>query len=365
METARTHVRLDELGRILVIRLGALGDVVRTIPGVQALRAAAPQAKIAWLVDDRCAAILEGLPYVDECLVLPRRELRAASRNPLAWGRWLHLWRSFRRRIRAWRADAVFDFHGLFKTGVLTRCARAPLRIGYVRGHSKEGSWRAYNVLVDPGPVRIPRLERNLALVEKFGAKRPAGPPELTFTQAHRARVEDILARLDASRVVALVPGSSRARKHKRWPPGHFAALADLLAAKAGLIPLVVSGPGEQELAARIRAAARCDVRLAPPVSLKELALLLGRSCCAVGADTGPMHIASIMRTPVVTILGPTDPVQNRPLPYSPSRLLEPDADVPHAQRRAADVPPERVFEAVTELLRQANDAKGRKQPGT
>ena len=357
MDAARAEVRLDELRRILVIRLGALGDVVRTIPAVQALRAAAPQAKIAWLVDDRCAAILEGLPYVDELLVLPRRELRAASRNPLAWGRWLRLWRSFRRRIRAWCADAVFDFHGLFKTGVLTRCARARLRIGYVRGHNKEGSWRAYNVLVDPGPVRIPRLERNLALVEHFGAKRPAGPPELAFTEAERARVEGFFARLDASRVVALVPGSSRARKHKRWPPGQYAALADLLTDKAGLTPLVVWGPGEEELAAQIRAAARCDVRVAPPVSLKELALLLGRSRCVVGADTGPMHIASIMSTAVVTILGPTDPVQNRPLPYSPSRIVEPDTDVPYARRRAADVPPERVFEAVAEVLAQQRNA--------
>lgn len=351
MDAAHTEVRLDELRRILVIRLGALGDVVRTIPAIQALRAAAPQAKIAWLVDDRCAAILEGLLYVDELLVLPRRELRAASRNPLAWGRWLRLWRSFRRRIRAWRADAVFDFHGLFKTGVLTRCARARLRIGYVRGHSKEGSWRAYNVLVDPGPVRIPRLERNLALVENFGAKRPAGPPELAFTEAERARVEKFFAKLDASRVVTLVPGSSRARKHKRWPAGHYAALADLLAGKAGLIPLVVWGPGEEELAAEIRAVARCDVRLAPPVSLKELALLLGRSRCVVGGDTGPMHIASIMGTPVVTILGPTDPVQNRPLPYSPSRIVEPDTDEPYARRRTADVPPERAYEALTNLL--------------
>lgn len=357
MGVARTEVRLDELRRILVIRLGALGDVVRTIPAVQALRAAAPQAKIAWLVDDRCAAILEGLPDVDECLVLPRRELRAASRDPLAWGRWLRLWRSVRRRIRAWRADAVFDFHGLFKTGVLTRCARARLRIGYVRGHSKEGSWRAYNVLVDPGPVRIPRLERNLALVENFGAKRPAGPPELAFTEAERAKIEAFFSRLDASRVVTLFPGASRAGQRKRWPSPHYGALADLLVEKLGLTALVVCGPGEEPLANEIQKAARNEVPVAPAVSVKELALLLGRSRCYIGGDTGPMHIASVMGTPVVMIIGPCDPVISRPMPYSPWRIVEPDTDEPYARRRTADVPVERAYEAVTNLLAQEGDA--------
>ncbi len=359
MAARPADVRLDQLGRIIVIRLGALGDVVRTIPAVQALRAAAPQARIAWLVDDRCAGILEGLRYVDELLVVPRRELRAASRNPLAWPRWLRTWRTFRRELEAWRAGAVFDFHGLFKTGVLTRSTRAPLRIGYVHGHSKERSWRAYNVLVDAGPVRISRFERNLALVERLGAKRLTTPPELFFTEAERAKIEAFFSPLDASRVVALFPGASRAGRLKRWPPRHYGALADLLVEKLGLIPLIVWGPGEEAFLEEIRATARSDVLVAPPVSIKELALLLGRSRCYVGGDTGPMHIASVMGTPVVMIIGPSDSVISRPMPYSPWRIVEPAMDEPHTRRRTADVPPEKVFEAVAALLDEPKAARG------
>jgi len=354
MRKRPSDVHLDQLGRIIVIRLGALGDVVRTIPAVQALRAAAPQARIAWLVDDRCAPILESLRYVDERLVLPRRELRAASRNPFAWPRWFRTWRAFRRRLEAWRADAVFDFHGLFKTAVLTRRTRAPLRIGYVRGHSKEGSWRAYNVLVDPGPVRSPRLERNLALVEHFGGKRLTEPPELTFGEAERAKIEAFFSTLDASRVVALIPGSSRSRRHKRWPAQHFAALADLLVERLDLTPLVVTGPGEEELVKEIHSRAHHEVLVAPPVSQKELAVLLGRCRGCIGGDTGPMHIASIMRTPVVVILGPTDPVQNQPMPFTPWRIVEPKTDEPRARRRTADVSPGQVLEAVASVLGEA-----------
>ena len=350
-------VQLDQLERMIVVRLGSLGDIVRTMPAVQALRAAAPQARIAWRVDDRWAGILEGLQYVDELLVVPRAELRAASRNPFAWLRWLRTWRAFRRRLAAWRADAVFDFHGLFKTAVLTACTGAPRRIGYVRGHSKEGSWRAYNVLVDPGPIDIPRLERNLALVEQFGATRPPDPPQLAFTRAERVAVDGVYASLDEPGVVALCPGSSRQRRTKRWPADSFGALADLLTDTLGLTPLVVAGPGEEALADAIRRAARCDVVVAPPLTLKELALVLGRARCYVGGDTGPMHIASIMGTPVVAIFGPTNRVQNRPMPYSPWRIVEPAAGERSAMRwtcgrqHTAAVRPEHVLDVVAELL--------------
>ncbi len=344
-------VQLNQLTRIIVVRLGSLGDVVRTMPAVQALRAAAAQARIAWLVDDRWAGILEGFPYVDELLTVPRSELRAASRNPFAWPRWLRTWRAFRGRLAAWRADAVFDFHGLFKTAVLTAATGAPRRIGYVRGHSKEGSWRAYNVLVDPGSVDIPRLERNLSLVERFGARRMADPPELAFTPAERATVDEVYASLDESRVVALCPGSSRQRRAKRWPAESFGALADLLTAELGLTPLVIAGPGQEAIAQTIRRAAQCDVVVAPRLTLKELALVLGRARCYVGADTGPMHVASIMGTPVAAIFGPTNRAQNRPMPYSPWRIIEPVAGERLRARHTAAVRPEQVLGTVGELL--------------
>lgn len=348
-----TDVHLDQLGRIIVIRLGALGDVVRTMPAVEALRTAAPQARIAWLVDDRCASILEGAPCLDELLVVPRGELRAASRNPFRWPAWWRTWRAFRRSLWAWRADAVFDFHGLFKTGVLTGCTGAPLRIGYVRGHSKEGAWRAYNVLVKAGPVRVSRFERNLALVEQFGARRPDEPPALAFSDAERAKIDAFFAPLDAGRVVALFPGASRSGRRKRWPPAHYGALADRLVGELGLVPLVVVGPGEAELAEEVRGAARVEVLVAPVLSVKELARLLGRARCYVGGDTGPMHIASIMRTPVVMIIGPCDPVISAPMPYSPFRIVEPASGGPYKRRRTGDVHPDQVLAAVADLLGQ------------
>lgn len=344
-------VRLVDLKRIIVIRLGALGDVVRTIPAVQALRAAASAAHIAWLVDDRCAPILDGLEYIDELLVLPRREMRAASRNPIRWPAWWRLWRRWRRTLREWRADAALDFHGLWKTGVLTGATGAPVRVGYVRGHSKEGSWRGYTELVDPGPVRIPRLERNLALVEHLGATRLETRPQLAFRETEQVKIDRFFEPLDASRVVALFPGASKAGQHKRWPAARFAALADRLVERLGRVPLIVWGPGEEGLVDEIRAAARCDMLVAPPTSQNELALLLGRSSCTVGADTSAIHLASIMGTPVVVVMLASDPIQNQPMPYSPWRMAGLQPGQPYRKGQTADASVDEVFAAVDAVL--------------
>jgi len=349
------QIQLDQLHRIICIRLGALGDVVRTIPAVQALRAAAPGARIAWLVDDRCTAVLKDLPYVDELIIVPRRELRAASRSPRKWSRWCRTLWALRRRLRAWKANAVFDFHGLFKTSVLTRWTAAPIRVGYVRGHSKEGSWRAYNVLVNPGPVRIPRIERNLALVEHCGAHRLSVAPEVPFDESERATIEDFLSGYDRSRLVALYPGTSLAGHLKRWPTSRFGMLADMLVERLDLLPLIVWGPGEEDLVEEIRAHARHKVLVAPATSQKELALLLGGVRCYVGGDTSATHFASIMGTPVVVLLGPSDPIHNQPMPYCPWRMVEPDTEKPFDQRRMSQIEPERVFDAVAQLLAEVN----------
>jgi len=126
--------------RILVIRLGALGDVLRTIPAVQALRALCPDARLAWLVEPASAGVLALVPEVDDVLVFPRHELMRSIRS----GRPDRLVAALRRGvapIRAARFDCVIDFHGILKSGVLSWLSGAPMRVALAQPHAREGSW--------------------------------------------------------------------------------------------------------------------------------------------------------------------------------------------------------------------------------
>jgi ADP-heptose:LPS heptosyltransferase len=127
---------------------------------------------------------------------------------------------------------------------------------------------------------------------------------------------EDLLRSLNPRGlpVVVLSPGTSRHQRHKRWPAEHFSRLAGLLASDAGVLVLVVWGPGEEELARSVAASSGGRAEVAPPTSLRLLASILRRAALFVGADTGPMHLAWSVGCPVLALFGPTDPRLNAPL---------------------------------------------------
>ena len=140
-----------------MVRLGALGDVVRTLPAFRALRAGYPGAHITWLVERKAAGALAGQPGLDEVLVFPREELSARLR---AWdlpGLWRRA-RSVRASLRARRFDLVLDFHGILKSGLLSRMTGAPVRVGYAPPHGRELAWLFANLRVRLDPMRLTPL---------------------------------------------------------------------------------------------------------------------------------------------------------------------------------------------------------------
>ncbi|RIK89761.1 MAG: hypothetical protein DCC71_25845, partial [Proteobacteria bacterium] len=155
--------------RILVIRLGAVGDVVRTLPAVSALRAAYAGAHVAWLVEPASHSAVAGQPWIDEVLVFPREELASLLRR----GRLVAAARTAARCVRALRArrfDLVLDFHAIVKSGALAWASGAPTRVGYARPFAREGAWLFANARARLTQRRISRFERNAALVAFLGA---------------------------------------------------------------------------------------------------------------------------------------------------------------------------------------------------
>jgi len=303
--------------RVLVIRLGALGDVVRTRFAFAGVRALYPHAVIDWLVEDRAAAGLVGLAGLDETVVVPRRRLRA--RHPLVALRTL---RAFARDLRARSYDLSIDFHGMFRSAFLAWSADIPVRVGYDRPFAKEGSERLLTHRAQIGPAHFSRFERNAALVRFLGGEVPDEPAPLAFSDAGAA-----LPPLP-ERFALIHPGTSPKTDYKRWEAERFAAVARRLRERTGLATLVAFGPvaGEQEAARAVVAAAGGAAVLAPPTtSLTELLRLLERAAVFIGCDSGPMHLASLARTPVVAIFGPTDPIENGPFPGVANRIVRRD----------------------------------------
>lgn len=343
--------------RIAVIRLGAVGDVVRTLPAVSALRAGYPDAHLTWLVEPAAADLLAAQPWIDEVLVFPRPrlvELARARRIAEA----LRELRAFLARLRGARFRMVVDFHSILKSGLLARASGAPVRVAYHRPYAREAAWLFANARARLAPERCSRFVRNAALVEYLGLERASHPRPLWVPAAVRERMARALGAEDRP-VVVLHPGTSDDTPHKRWNPSGYATVARALAGD-GADVRVSAGPARDDaaLADAIVSLAAGAARPAPATaSLLELAGLLAASRLYVGSDTGPMHVASLVGTPVVQLMGPTDPVENQPYPGTPSRTVRvPVACSPCRRGCSAAtcmrvLPPGQVISAARSLL--------------
>lgn len=357
------RARRPRAERILVVRLGALGDVLRTLPAVMALRALHPASHLAWLVEPAAASAVTAAGCVDEILVFPRGELVAALARGDLLG-FVRRLRAFLRRLRERRFEIVLDFHGLAKSGLLAASSGAPLRYGYRRGIAREASYLFSHREVDLPSARVSRFERNAALVRAFAAPAEAQIPDgpiLVPSAAAQARLEASLAasgRARASGFVLIHPGSSPKAGHKRYAPAAWCAVADQVVA-SGLEVWLVAGRDAAERALALEIVAGCGGRVvaAPETpELDDLLALIARARVFAACDSGPLHAASLCGVPVVQLLGPTDLVHNEPAAASPWRRLHVPLPCSPCRRGCADpacmraIAPERVAEAIIDL---------------
>ncbi|UCE86528.1 MAG: glycosyltransferase family 9 protein, partial [Deltaproteobacteria bacterium] len=364
------HPAPPDAQRILILRLGAVGDVVRTLPAARMLREAYPRAHLAWLVERGSAALLERQPWIDEIIVFPREALRADLRR-LHWLRMGSTLAEFVRRLRAARFDLVVDFHAILKSGVLAWASRSPRRVSYARPYGRELSWLFATERARLSPRRASRFDRNTGLVHFLGIRGEPARVALAVDPDAVARLEAAMG--DGVAPIAIHPGTSDDTPYKRYTVTGYAAVARALFEGDGLPSIVTHGParGDLELAERIVAAARGAARLAPPTpSLVDLAALFSRCRAYVGSDTGPMHVASLVGIPVVQILGPTDPLVNAPYPGTPSRSVRVPVPCSPCRRGCAAatcmraVSPEQVIGAVRELIGTRRARPAARVPG-
>jgi len=297
---------------VLAVRLGAMGDLIHTIPAVAALRNAFPEMRIGWVIEQRwsellCAAgtPLSGprcalRPLVDCVHVVDTKRWR---KSPFSFDTRRQMG-TIRRELKDDRYELAIDFQGAVKSGIVSRFARATL--GMQNPRETPARWFYDRRIVTKGTHVV---EQYHSLAEA-AAEMPL--PVVPAEFPHDDVAEETIARkVDAAGrdLVLINPGAGWGAK--QWPTERYAEVARALATE-GVLPLLNFGPGEENLAKTIESVSGGK---AHPVScsIAELVALTRRTRLFIGGDTGPLHLAAALRVPVVAIFGPTDPARNGP----------------------------------------------------
>jgi heptosyltransferase-1 len=282
--------------RFLVVRLGALGDIVHTFPAVAGLRESFPNAEIAWITHPRWQFLVERSALVSQVWTTETRSF-ASLRKTI-------------KELRSSNWDAAIDYQGLWKSASLPFVGGIQRRIGFSSQTIREvGVPLLYTDKVNCTTTHI--ADQNGELSLRAGARSPVASFGLQLSQTDDATVREFLQNLGVDRYVVLSPGGGW--RSKCWPPERFGQLSKLIRDALGLRCIVNCGPGEDDLALAVR---ECSGDAEPvPYNgrLGSLMALLRKAACIVGGDTGPLHLAIALGTPAVALYGPTDPARNGP----------------------------------------------------
>ncbi|MFB3854914.1 MAG: glycosyltransferase family 9 protein [Vicinamibacterales bacterium] len=301
------------MASFLIVRLGALGDIIHALPVAAALRAAFPEARVDWLAAARHHEILDLVPPIDCRLLLsaPRGAMQLPEQGH-------KVFRGASGTIRAVMSmrgtsyDAAFDLQGLIKSAALARLSGARRVVGFSAPYLRERPARFFysETVIPSGAVHV--VDKNLTVVRRVGIDRPMR--DFPLLRPASAALDEVRARLAGhgrSAFALLNPGAGW--PNKRWPTERFGSLASTIAIRHGLPSVVLWGRGEERLARAVADRSNGAAFVAPRTSIADLVSLVSAARLMVAGDTGPLHIAAAVGTPIVGIYGPTDPARNGP----------------------------------------------------
>lgn len=300
--------------KILIVRLSALGDIVHALPVLAAIKRAMPSAEVDWMVEENYAAILSITSGL-------RRRIIGRARNSfttddaVSFGGALGYVQAVA-HLRAQDYDCALDLQGLLKSAGWARSSGAKRIIGFDKANVREGQAASFYTETVTPPAGVHVIHKNLSLLAALGIK--TGAIEMPLQPQASPETVAAIQAAGAKRYAVLNPGA--AWPNKRWPPERFGALAATLRDRAGLTSMITWGPSERELADAIVSASAGAAVPAPPTTVADLAVLLRDAALVVAGDTGPLHIAAAMGTPLVGLYGPTWPERNGP--WDPSDVV-------------------------------------------
>jgi len=306
--------------RILVVRLGAMGDVLHALPAVASLKHSFPGSHLTWLIEMQWAPLLERNPYVDEVAIFERGNPRAWLRN--------------RRKLRDGRFDFAVDFQGLLKSALAASMARPDRIFGFPQAHLREraaGLFYSDRVVIQSAHI----VEQNLELAAAAGAANVLRTFPLPPGKCE--------GRLPEGAFVLASPLAGW--KSKQWPLAFYSRLAERIKQELGMA-LVLDGPtGGAQFAS-------VEGTITHRSSIQGLIDATRRASAIVGLDSGPLHLAAALGKPGVAIFGPTDPARNGPYGGTIAVLRSPGAVTSYKRGPTIDpsmreIDPDQVFETL------------------
>lgn len=281
---------------VLIIKLRYIGDVLLATPTIRAIKAARPDVRVTMMVNRGTEDLLFENPDVDEIVIVDKGSLLAQ-------------WR-FIVGLRRRRFDTVIDLTDGDRSAFLSWVSGAPVRIGFDDDHRWRGN--CYTQVVQPASAPRHRIDRDLGTLKPIGVQASVTDPHLSLTPDEENDADHLLDQLGVQRsqpMVILQPGARY--WFKAWPPERFAELADRVATEYGCQVLIGGSQQDGELAQQIRQMAkRSPIIMAGRTTIRQFAAIAKKSVLFVGNDSGAMHIASAVGTPVVALFGPSNPCE-------------------------------------------------------
>ena len=337
------------LKKVLIIKPSSLGDVIHALPVASALKADVPGVRVDWVIGKGYEELLEGNPDVDRLILFDRRMLKGAG----GLGRLM----SFVRELRRERYDAVIDLQGLLRSGLMTLACRSARKLGLA--DAREGSRYFYNETVTVPNVPMHAAERYMLVLAHLGVASPE-TSRFTITVSQEALWQAQAVLKDAGIApgepfIAMAPSARWTAK--RWAAPNFIELAAKLKKSEAIKTIFVGSDSDREVFEGLMDGVPPGSTAFGRTTLKGLAALLGEASLLVTNDSGPMHMAAVVGTPVIAVFGPTDPRRTGP-PGTGHTVVRADMECAPCFKKECDtlrcmesVSVEEVFDAVRRLL--------------
>jgi len=303
---------------ILIVKLSAIGDVIHTLPALNAIRKHYPHASITWLVEEDAALLVQEHKALDRVLVSKRKRWLKALRSSSFLNTINEIY-GFIKALRDTRYDMILDFQALLKSGILIAIARGRRKIGFGKGlEHMEHSYIFLNERIPAVGMEIHALSRGMMLLHAVGIPTNEVEYKLPVSDHDRKEIDELMELHGINGVKSLIAINPVAKwETKLWPNKKFAELADMLIDQYDMKIVFTGGIKDYSIIQSITSSMKGRaINFAAKTTLTELAALYEKAALVISTDTGPMHLAAAMGTPVVALFGPTAPWRTGP--YGP-----------------------------------------------
>ena len=300
---------------ILIVKLSAIGDVIHTLPALNAIRNYYPNANITWLVEEDAAPLLQGHEALDRVIVSKRKRWLKALRS-LSFLNTIKEVYGFIKALRDTRYDMVLDFQALLKSGILIAITRGRRKIGFGKGlDHMEHSYVFLNERIPAVDMEIHSLSRGIMLLNAVGIPANEVEYKLPMSDHDRKKIDELMKQHGINGEKSLIAINPVAKwETKLWPNKKFAELADMLVDQYNLKIVFTGGIKDYSIIQTITSSMKGRaINFAGKTTLTELAALYEKAALVISTDTGPMHLAAAVGTPVVALFGPTAPWRTGP----------------------------------------------------